>query len=43
MVQVWFDNDLPPAFSPDGRRVVLLRKDTARAWRVDSGEAASRP
>ena len=45
LVQVWFDNDLlqPAAFSPDGRRVVLLRKDVARVWDVSSGEGASAP
>jgi eukaryotic-like serine/threonine-protein kinase len=43
MVQVWFDNELPPAFSADGRRVALLRKNTARVWRVDNGAAASPP
>ena len=45
LVQVWFDTDLaqPAAFSPDGRRVVLLRKEIARAWDVGSGEGVSAP
>jgi eukaryotic-like serine/threonine-protein kinase len=45
LVQVWFDHDpaLSPAFSPDGRRVVLLHKDSARIWDVAGGEAMSRP
>ena len=41
LVQVWFDSELPPAFSPDGRRVAWLHKDVARIWRVDTGAAAS--
>jgi WD40 repeat protein len=45
LVQVWFDNDpaAPPALSPDGRRVILLQKDTARVWDVATGEAVSPP
>jgi WD40 repeat protein/tRNA A-37 threonylcarbamoyl transferase component Bud32 len=43
LVQVWFDNDptRPAVLSPDGRRVVLLRKEIARVWDVGSGEAVS--
>ncbi len=40
IVQVWFDNEAPPAVSPDGRRVVFLYKDSARVRRVDTGETA---
>jgi WD40 repeat protein len=45
LVQVWFDHDpaLPPAFSPDGRRAVLLQKDSARIWDVAGGEGVSPP
>jgi WD40 repeat protein len=45
LVQVWFGHDpeLPPAFSPDGRRVVLLQKDSARIWDATGGEAVSPP
>jgi WD40 repeat protein/tRNA A-37 threonylcarbamoyl transferase component Bud32 len=43
LVQVWFDNDdsRPTALSPDGKRIALLRKDSARVWDVNSGEAVS--
>ncbi len=45
LLQVWFgyDASLPPAISPDGRRVVLMQNDTARVWDVESGNAVSPP
>jgi len=44
LVQVWFDNGAaPPAFSPDGRCVVLIQKAVARTWDVASGQAVSAP
>ncbi len=45
LVQVWFGNDLaqPPAFSPDGRRVVLLHKESVRICDVSSGEEVAPP
>jgi len=45
LVQVWFDQEpaRSPALSPDGRRVALLQRDSARIWDVASGEAVSPP
>ncbi len=44
LVQVWFTGDpVPPAFSPTGRQVLLVRKDTAQVWDVASGKAGAEP
>jgi WD40 repeat protein len=44
LVQAWFDNSaVAPSISPDGRRVLLVRRKVARAWDVASGEALSLP
>ena len=44
LIQAWFDNGAaPPAFSPDGRRVLLIHRDAARTWDVAGGEAVSAP
>jgi WD40 repeat protein len=44
LVQVWFDNEgVPPALSPDGRRVLLVRRDVARVWDVAGGDPVSAP
>jgi WD40 repeat protein len=49
LVQAWFDNagtpppPPPAAFSPDGRRVLLIHKDAAAVYDVASGKAVSAP
>ena len=44
LVQVWFrDHGVAQAFSPTGRRVLLIQNEVARTWDVADGSAVSAP